>query len=744
MDQSVPSSRPSTSDPPAHSNGPIPLFDSHLRYLNESCISFFQERKRIEETYIDSLLKLHRKAKQVDLALDERGDLSTTRSAWSEVRDNVEREAQARQAFCATLASDVITPLTALKETQERTRKRIKEDLKESTAAYHEYAETILPRLKTRYNKKFAEVEEQKRVAASVPQSPPIPSTSFTTESSQQSLNVSKSSPSMPIRPTVTGPQPLRALDRRPSGSASVGRNRSPSSSTPFSDLAHQGKKQLNQLMGFLDKGGAVKDSLSSVRENQALRTVRAKREADEADKEYRKGVHWLETLRLRKTKLLESGYKSLELFVEDSSVLVKSVLEKYSDNMTATTTTQTQLSSHLRSIVSMISPEKDVAKIMSYIPRSLASAIPEPILYQHGQVGFCNDLIFGFSLLDYATTKGLKDGMIPKIIRICITEIDKRGLECEGIYRVSGRHAVVHAPALQATMFHSQLQHDIEKDEASFEFDQFKDDIYAVASLLKLYLRELPEPVFRFSLHDRIQHSEDIDEHQANNFALLRAKMRRLHPVHQAVLKALIEHLSRVAALNDKNKMDAKNLAIVFGGVIFGEDELPRGADLLSVQTKDSLMEDLINNAQVLFDDNGGHHSPPLPPTPAGELAAQYSYGSKTTKIATVPASLSSLTARPIATNATNATSLPSTQDFMPRLPPRPSNSIHPSSRANPTNSGKGPQASTEDQSASSPTIGGTGGSQETRSQKSSNVYTPRSSLDARHSPSDETHDIP
>jgi len=95
-------------------------------------------------------------------------------------------------------------------------------------------------------------------------------------------------------------------------------------------------------------------------------------------------------------------------------------------------------LSSHVRGIVEKIAPEKDVAKVKSLTPRSLASAIPEPILYQHGQVGFCNDLIFGFSLVDYATTKGLKDGMVPKIVRICIQEIDMRGLEWEGIYRVS------------------------------------------------------------------------------------------------------------------------------------------------------------------------------------------------------------------------------------------------------------------------------------------------------------------
>ncbi|KAF9015462.1 hypothetical protein BDQ17DRAFT_1341106 [Cyathus striatus] len=656
------SSRPSFSEGAVSSaQGPIPLFDTQLRFLNDSYLVFFQERKRIEDNYVDSLRKLYKRMKSVDASLDERSELSTTRSAWSEVLENVDREAQTRNAFCATLTTDIINPLTALKEIQERTRKRIKEDLKESGAAYNEYAETMLPKLKSKYTKKFQDVEEQKKAAAAQPG--PVPSSSTTTQDNHNypGLGVSRPSPSNPTRPVVTAPQPLRALDRRPSsGSAPGVRNRSPSSSTAFSDLAHQGKKQLNQLIGFLDKSGSVKDSLGG-RENQALRTVRAKRDADEADREYRKGVHWLETLRLRRTKILESGYKSLEMFVVESSQTVRKSLEKYTDNMIATSTTQTQLASHARSVVDKISPEKDVARLKGHIPRSLASAIPDPILYQHGQVGSCNDLIFGFSLVDYATSKGLQEGDIPKIIKICIEEIDKRGLDSEGIYRVSGRHAVVQA-----------LQHAIEKDEDKFQFDPRKDDVYAVASLLKLYLRELPEPVFKFPLQDRIQHSENLGEHSANNFLLLRSKMRRLPAVHQATLKAAVEHLWRVAAHSERNKMDPKNLAIVFGGVIFGEDEMPKGGEaLLSVQShKDSLMEDLIINAQVLFDDNTGQHSPPLPPTPVGEPVPAITYGSKTTKVSSLPPPPS------------DSVSFPTSVDFTPRLPARPAGSIHPSSR--------------------------------------------------------------
>ncbi len=75
-------------------------------------------------------------------------------------------------------------------------------------------------------------------------------------------------------------------------------------------------------------------------------------------------------------------------------------------------------------------------------------------------------------------------------------------------------------------------------------------------------------------------------DGHISGGFRLLRSKIRRLPLVHQVTLRCVIEHLARIAANHDKNKMDAKNLAIVFGAFIFGEDELPKNGDILSVQT--------------------------------------------------------------------------------------------------------------------------------------------------------------
>ncbi len=88
--------------------------------------------------------------------------------------------------------------------------------------------------------------------------------------------------------------------------------------------------------------------------------------------------------------------------------------------------------------MVEKISPERDSTAIAAAIPRLLSAAVPKPVFYYNYNVGECRDLIFGVSLVDYATARSLPEGEIPKIIRICIQDIEQRGLDAEGIYRVS------------------------------------------------------------------------------------------------------------------------------------------------------------------------------------------------------------------------------------------------------------------------------------------------------------------
>lgn len=96
-----------------------------------------------------------------------------------------------------------------------------------------------------------------------------------------------------------------------------------------------------------------------------------------------------------------------------------------------------TQLSTHTRSVIDKANPSQDREAISQFNARALAMAIPQRVVYVNYYVGDCPDLLFGINLTDYATTRGLNEGEIPKIVRLCITEIDARGLDAEGIYRV-------------------------------------------------------------------------------------------------------------------------------------------------------------------------------------------------------------------------------------------------------------------------------------------------------------------
>ncbi|KAG1716786.1 hypothetical protein ID866_384 [Astraeus odoratus] len=134
--------------------------------------------------------------------------------------------------------------MIALKETQERTRKRIKEDIKESSNAYTDYADNVLPKLKRTYLRKCQEVEDHRAAAAAAPP-PNMQNTPYAEQGGTTHTN-SQSNPNLPVKSAVTAPQPLRPLDRRPSGGTSSHRTRSPSTSGAFSDFAQHGNQAVS------------------------------------------------------------------------------------------------------------------------------------------------------------------------------------------------------------------------------------------------------------------------------------------------------------------------------------------------------------------------------------------------------------------------------------------------------------------------------------------------------------------
>lgn len=79
-------------------------------------------------------------------------------------------------------------------------------------------------------------------------------------------------------------------------------------------------------------------------------------------------------------------------------------------------------------------------------------------------------------------------DVRVPPVLLQCILEIEKKGLNAEGIYRVSGSHE---------QMERLRRQFDLSPN---VDLSQVE-DIHTVAGLLKLYLRLLPQQLVPFSV---------------------------------------------------------------------------------------------------------------------------------------------------------------------------------------------------------------------------------------------------
>lgn len=142
-----------------------------------------------------------------------------------------------------------------------------------------------------------------------------------------------------------------------------------------------------------------------------------------------------------------------------------------------------------------------------------------------HGDLSFygeCKDLIFGVNLTDYAFSHGTSGSGAtpapPLIVTKCVNFIETRALQQPGIYRISAKHSAIQA-----------LAHALEKDEARFQFDPSRDEPAAVAGVLKMHLRQLPDPVMAIPFEERIRYTHERDEHMRTGFATLKGRIRRL-----------------------------------------------------------------------------------------------------------------------------------------------------------------------------------------------------------------------
>ncbi|XP_043922497.1 ralA-binding protein 1 [Protopterus annectens] len=167
-----------------------------------------------------------------------------------------------------------------------------------------------------------------------------------------------------------------------------------------------------------------------------------------------------------------------------------------------------------------------------------------------------CTKPIFGVPLSEAVARTMMCDGIrLPAVFRECIDYIERHGMKCEGIYRVSGIKSKV-----------DELKAAYDREESPNLEDY---DPNTVASLLKQYLRELPENVLTKELMPRFEDAcgKIMD---TNEKVLEFQRLLKELPLHNYLLVSwLIVHMDHIIAKEIDTKMNIQNISIVLSPTV-------------------------------------------------------------------------------------------------------------------------------------------------------------------------------
>ncbi|KAM3955416.1 LOW QUALITY PROTEIN: GTPase-activating protein CdGAPr [Aphomia sociella] len=224
--------------------------------------------------------------------------------------------------------------------------------------------------------------------------------------------------------------------------------------------------------------------------------------------------------------------------------------------------------------------PHHCVAVIGDKVPRHMSQPPPivgsvavapiKPVLRKHGklislfrsfilsrpsrrslkQQGILRERVFGCDLGEHLLNCGHD---VPAVLSGCARAIESRG-PVDGVYRLSGGAGLT------------------QRLRAAFDAGRAPDlhappvarDPHAVPSLLKMYFRELPNPLCTYQLYESfVSAVQQPDE--ASKLRAVRETVVKLPPPHYRTLAYLMRHLRRVSLLGAQTGMTARNMAIVW-----------------------------------------------------------------------------------------------------------------------------------------------------------------------------------
>uniref|UniRef100_A0A8C8ST84 Rho GTPase activating protein 27 n=1 Tax=Pelusios castaneus TaxID=367368 RepID=A0A8C8ST84_9SAUR len=234
-------------------------------------------------------------------------------------------------------------------------------------------------------------------------------------------------------------------------------------------------------------------------------------------------------------------------------------------------------------STASSLGSESDTNKVRNRLRKLLQKRPPLQFLRERGYI---KDQVFGCSLQVLCERDR---STVPRFVQQCIQMVEHRGLDIDGLYRISGNLATV-----------QKLRYKVDHEERLDLDDGRWEDVHVITGALKLFFRELPDPLFPFSYFDKFITAIKIYDH-TKRVKCIRDLVCSLPEANHDTMKVLFQHLCRVIDFRDQNRMSVQSVAIVFGPTLL-RPENEEGNMAMHMVFQNQIVELILNQYDYIF----------------------------------------------------------------------------------------------------------------------------------------------
>ncbi|CAL9704358.1 unnamed protein product [Knipowitschia caucasica] len=215
---------------------------------------------------------------------------------------------------------------------------------------------------------------------------------------------------------------------------------------------------------------------------------------------------------------------------------------------------------------------------------------LKRPPLQALQEKGLIKDQVFGCRLEMLCERER---NTVPRFVRLCTEAVERRGLDADGIYRVSGNLAVI-----QKLRFRVNHEEKLDLDGSEWE------DIHVITGSLKLFFRELPEPLVPFGFFTDIVETVKMTDY-FDKVERLKVLLLNMPPPNHDTLLFMCRHLRRVLEHSNYNRMTTQNIGIVFGPTLM-RPERDNGNIAINMVYQNQAVELILSEYEHIFGTRG------------------------------------------------------------------------------------------------------------------------------------------